>query len=222
MQVGIRQEQGDAVSTLLTGVLNVGRRAIASASSLSITLMESGAFTTTHATADEARELDGVQFGDRAGPTVDAVLHGERSVSRHDADRSRWQQFSHRAAELGITETIATPLRSGTTTYGALTIYCRDGNSLSGVELELVQALADEMSSALALMDAAALNEQLSEAIATRQVIGEAKGILMESQGCTRDEAFDMLRRASQRTNRKLHDIAEEVVQSAERRARRR
>ena len=48
--------------------------------------------------------------------------------------------------------------------------------------------------------------------MASREIIGEAKGIIMERQGCTRDEAFDILRRASQRENRKLRDLAEELV----------
>jgi hypothetical protein len=60
------------------------------------------------------------------------------------------------------------------------------------------------------------LNDQLRQAVATREVIGTAKGILMQSQSCSRDEAFDILRRASQRQNRKLRDIAEELVERVE------
>ena len=68
----------------------------------------------------------------------------------------------------------------------------------------------------MAYAAAAKLNENLREAIATREIIGEAKGILMARQACTSDEAFDILRRASQRTNRKLRDIAVELVSTTE------
>jgi AmiR/NasT family two-component response regulator len=56
--------------------------------------------------------------------------------------------------------------------------------------------------------------------VASREIIGEAKGIIMERQSCTRDEAFDILRRASQRENRKLRDLAEELVVRVETRKR--
>lgn len=64
----------------------------------------------------------------------------------------------------------------------------------------------------LALESATRLNDQLHHAVASREIIGEAKGIIMERESCTRDEAFDVLRRASQRENRKLRDVAEELV----------
>jgi len=56
------------------------------------------------------------------------------------------------------------------------------------------------------------LNDQLREALASRDVIGQAKGILMAREVCTPDEAFDILRRGSQRTNRKLRDVAQDLV----------
>ena len=53
---------------------------------------------------------------------------------------------------------------------------------------------------------------QFQEALASRDVIGQAKGILMTQSHITADEAFDMLRRASQRLNRKLVSIAQDIV----------
>lgn len=76
------------------------------------------------------------------------------------------------------------------------------------------------VSNALALVDAAQLNDQLRQAVDSRELIGVAKGIFMERQSCTRDEAFDLLRRASQRENRKLRELAEELVERVETRAR--
>lgn len=53
----------------------------------------------------------------------------------------------------------------------------------------------------------------LTEALESRDVIGQAKGILMASQGISVDEAFDILRRASQRLNVKLRDVAAQVIE---------
>jgi AmiR/NasT family two-component response regulator len=50
----------------------------------------------------------------------------------------------------------------------------------------------------------------------SRAAIEQAKGILMARQHCTADDAFDILRRASQRENRKLRDIADEMVRRAQ------
>ena len=58
--------------------------------------------------------------------------------------------------------------------------------------------------------------EGLEEALKSRDVIGQAKGILMEREKVTADEAFEMLRRASQRVNRKLRDLAQEMTETGE------
>jgi AmiR/NasT family two-component response regulator len=57
---------------------------------------------------------------------------------------------------------------------------------------------------------------QLNQALESRDVIGQAKGILMERNRVTADEAFDMLRRASQQVNRKLRDLAEDIASTGE------
>lgn len=58
------------------------------------------------------------------------------------------------------------------------------------------------------------LIEQLQNAIRTRDVIGQAKGILMATGAITEEEAFTILVRASQRENRKLHDVAADVTKA--------
>jgi hypothetical protein len=59
-------------------------------------------------------------------------------------------------------------------------------------------------------------DEQMDAALQSRDVIGQAKGILMAREGLTADQAFDMLRRASQRLNVKLRELAEEVAYTGE------
>ncbi len=63
-----------------------------------------------------------------------------------------------------------------------------------------------------ALADCRAEVEGLRQALETRDVIGQAKGILMASEGTTADEAFDILRRASQRLNVKVRDVAAQIA----------
>lgn len=68
------------------------------------------------------------------------------------------------------------------------------------------------MANAVAYQNASRLNAQLHEALATRDLIGQAKGVLMERESCDADRAFDMLRRASQRSNKKLHNVAADLL----------
>ncbi len=97
------------------------------------------------------------------------------------------------------------------------------GDRLSDMDTEDALECFDEMLNVLTTVDECiAVISQLREAIRSRDVIGQAKGILMAQNGITADEAFKILTRASQRSNRKLHDIAAEVAASPGSRARRR
>ena len=82
----------------------------------------------------------------------------------------------------------------------------------------LAQRFADHagavVANAAAFAASELVNENLMRALESRQLIGQATGILMARQNCRAEEAFDMLRRASQRSNRKLREVAEELVRS--------
>jgi GAF domain-containing protein len=210
------------VDGVLTKVVDVAVRSIPSASSVSVTLTRDGGFVTSHCSDREALVLDEAQYEASAGPTLEAIKRSERVTSAHEADVDVWSSFCQRAQDIGVVGSMSTPLLAGDTTYGALNVYTRRPDDFSADDIELADTLAEQASivvaNATAFAEAASLNDQLREALASREVIGEAKGILIAREGCTRDEAFDMLRRASQRENRKLRQIAEDIVQRAERR----
>jgi len=151
------------------------------------------------------------------------LVNGDGSFVTHNAtdDLVGMPEHVHDgdATRTGDEPALSIPLRSREKTYGTLNLYTTRRDPISDTETEFARTLADHIANAVALVDASALNLQLQEAVTTRQLIGEAKGILMESERCSREEAFDILRRASQRTNRKLRDIAYDIVDAAERRA---
>jgi len=221
-QLGALLLRDHTVDTVLSKVVDVAARTIESASSVSVTLARGGVLVTTHFSAEEALELDVTQFRANAGPCLDAIERGDRVMSAREADVDVWTAFCDQAEKLGVLGSMSTPLHAGNTTYGALNVYTREPTDFSPADIALAGTLAKQASvvvaNATAFAEAASLNEQLREALTSRQVIGEAKGILIEREGCSRDDAFDMLRRASQRQNRKIRDIAEDIVQKAERR----
>jgi GAF domain-containing protein len=140
------------------------------------------------------------------------VVHGTDGLDR-------WPALAARAGSVGIRSVLSEPLRCGPDVLASLNLYSRAaGFGDEAMELSAVFAgpAATAFANATTYAAAIKLNENLREAIATREIIGEAKGILMARQGCTSDESFDILRRASQRTNRKLRDIAVELVETTE------
>ncbi|MCU1463578.1 MAG: hypothetical protein JWO37_3653 [Acidimicrobiales bacterium] len=104
---------------------------------------------------------------------------------------------------------------------GELSFHSGDGEHFDETTAEMMTLLAEQAAivavNALAHASAIALAQQLEEAMASRAVIEQAKGVLMARERCAPDEAFDMLRRASQRSNTKLRDIAQQIVDGVSR-----
>ncbi|HEX8771869.1 MAG TPA: GAF and ANTAR domain-containing protein [Acidimicrobiales bacterium] len=215
-----------ALTEMLQRLVLLAQHTLSGADSVSITVAENGRFRTSNSTGPTALAIDQVQYEQDDGPCLHAMRSKEQLQFVVDAAPVRWPSIDDAARAAGITSVLSTPLlRSPGEAIGALNIY---GSETAFNEAELRTAgLVSEHASilvgnALDLLSATELNHQMREAVASREIIGEAKGIIMERQGCTRDEAFDVLRRASQRENRKLRDLAEELVLRVEARAARR
>lgn len=206
-----------ALDGLLQLVVQLARRAIPSARAVSITVAENGGYRTSTSTGPDALAVDEAQYATGDGPCLAGMREARQRRWTMAEVGERWPAVADRARELGLAGVLSTPLvvEAGSA-IGALNVYAGDrvgfDDDHAAVARLLGQLAAVLVNSALALFGATRLNDQLSQAVATREIIGEAKGILMEREGCTRDDAFDMLRRASQRENRKLRDIAEELV----------
>ena len=124
--------------------------------------------------------------------------------------------FAAAALSHGIYATLSVPLAARGAALGALNLYAGEVGAFTGAHEEAVQVFAGQASIALAnaqvYWDARELSENLSEAIKTREIISQAVGILMVTSGRNPDDAFQILASASQRENRKVRDIAAEVV----------
>jgi GAF domain-containing protein len=181
-----------------------------------VTLATNGTFTTPHATDDLVRELDAIQYRDREGPCVDAVRQGSQINLALTPDGAAYPRFREAAVQRFITGVLSTPLRAGDETLGGLNCYSASSEGFPEADVEAVIQFTHH--AAVLLANAAtsarttATNEQLLRALESRDLIGQAKGMLMERRGCTADEAFDELRRGSQRENRKLTALAEDAV----------
>lgn len=189
-----------------------------------ITLLEREGPVTAVATSETARRVDGFQYtSPSGGPCLEAYRRQQIFRIDSTAEDPRWPEFCQAAAEAGIKSTLSLPLIVGGDGIGALNLYCGEANGFSAADEVSGAAFASYASVALAnarvYWRAHRLAGQLEEALSTRGVIEQAKGILIAEQGCSADEAFQLLVGVSQRSHRKLREVATELVEQARRRA---
>ena len=178
-----------------------------------ISVADGGDIRTLAATDASLVVMDQLQLTLGEGPTMDVL----RSLSHHEpvvcprlADGARWPRWSRRVVEeSGHAALLSFCLFASEISSGTLVLYSRSPEGFDQEDLLEGQVLAGHASVALA----AELKErQLSQALETRTVIGQATGILMERFGVTADQAFAVMRRVSQNHNVKLHVLAEHLV----------
>lgn len=200
---------------VLRYLVSLAEAGIPGADGVSVTLSATDRLESRHATSDDVTGADQAQYASGNGPCLQATSTAS-TVRAHIADsRSQWPEFADQSMSAGFTEVLSVPLRVGAGAFGSLNLYSRgqgfDEDGTRDAELFAGQASV-VLSNAAALAAADVQQAQLEQALATRDLIGQAKGILMVRQSCSADDAFDVLRRASQRANRKLRDIAQDVV----------
>jgi GAF domain-containing protein len=182
----------------------------------SVSLLRTGKFETTTATSEDVRDADAVQYLGGVGPCIEASGGHMVSVGL-DATRDRWPEFSRSAMAKGFSGVLSTPLAVRERSMGSLNLYSRTRVSFDEDDIRAAQIFANQASvvlnNATAFSTSEMVNDQLREALATRDLIGQAKGMIMVTNGCDADEAFEVLRRASQHSNRKLRDVAAEMVE---------
>ena len=130
---------------------------------------------------------------------------------------SRWGNYAPRARARGVLSSLSLPLVVDGRSVGALNLYSEETVAAFGEEVvEQARAFAVRASVALTLTlrshEQARSTWQLKEALDSRAHIDQAIGILMAEQRCNAPMAFDLLRRHSQNSNRKLREVAEELI----------
>jgi GAF domain-containing protein len=200
----------------LTRVTHYAEQALPQSAMTGITMLVDGRARTAVFTDDTAPEIDSAQYETGIGPCLDAFRHQSVLVVDDLVKDERWPSFAEAAMAHGIRSTLSMPLVANHEGVGALNFYARSPNAFSEHDIEVASQFAVQaavvLANAQAYWDAHQLSQNLATAMQSRAIIEQAKGILMGVQRCTADEAFQILVRASQRENRKLREIAEELV----------
>jgi len=187
-----------------------------------LTMLKEGKPATAVYTDPLSPELDQAQYRSGRGPCLDAFRDGTPYRIELTAADQRWPEFSRVAAAAGIKSTLSLPLIAEDRSLGALNLYSREpasfGDDVQQIALPFANQAAVAVANAQAYWEAKEVARQLDEAMRSRAVIEQAKGLLMAAQGCTPDQAFELLVKASQRSNRKLRELAAEMVANPQRR----
>ena len=200
LQLGMVLLGEDSFDALLDRVVELAVQALPSAHFASITVADKAGARTSHTTGADA--LGGRPGAVRPGrgPCLQA-LRTSQQVDLLIAEADQWPVFRAKALELGVTRVLSTPLIQRNTTMGALNIYSDGDGDLTPADRRVAALFAEQaavlLANALTVITATDMAKQLEQALASREIIGEAKGILMERESCDRDQAFDILRRAS-------------------------
>jgi GAF domain-containing protein len=169
-------------------------------------------------TDGDAPEIDRAQYDSGKGPCLDAwrtktvVL-----IDDMDKDAEQYPEFRDACRRFGIFSTLSLPLVASDVGIGAFNLYASVRNGFTAedtdIGLDLAAAAAVVLANCSAYWSAHEHAANLAEAMKSRATIEQAKGMLMAgSSDLTADDAFAMLRKASQRENRKLRDIALDIV----------
>nr|WP_240895547.1 ANTAR domain-containing protein [Kineococcus siccus] len=168
-------------------------------------------------TSDEARSVELVQLTTQQGPCVECFRTASPGASPDPEDmRRRWPDFARTAVAQGISAVHTVPLTTPERTIGALNLFLHRPGLLSTAQADVVRALASFGAVGLSQLEHVAqgrrVQAQLQEALASRVVLEQAKGVLAERHRVHPDHAFDQLRKRARSSRRPLREVAQEVL----------
>lgn len=207
-------QQKDDVDSMLAGIVHAALELVPHASDASVSLITGRRMIDSRAaSSDMPRRVDALQSETGQGPCMEAS-YDKRIVSVPDlSTEPRWPDFSRRAFELGARSMLSFQLFLDGDHLGALNLFGSDVGVFDA-ESERIGALV-AAHAAVAVAGSQQVT-QLTLALDTRDLIGQAKGILMERYKITAQQAFLLLSRASSELNIKLRDVAERLTVSGE------
>lgn len=168
------------------------------------------------ASGQRATKMEEVQEDSQAGVCYHAFTTNQVVIANDLDALERWPTYTERALELGFESVIGVPLNAFGQTIGVLNVYRDKAGAWTERDVEVCEVLAamgaSYILSASQLRAQHDLSDSLQRALSSRVVIEQAKGILMSTADVDADTAFEALRKQSRDNNRKLREIAQEIV----------
>jgi GAF domain-containing protein len=208
-----------SMESLLQTVADLAKAVMPGDPEASVSLLVRDAPTTAASTGQLAVDLDERQYERGHGPCLHAARTGELTEITDARTDRRWPDYTSRAVEAGALSSLSVPLAiDDEQVSGALNVYAREARAFDADSRAAATRFGPYASIAVgnlhAYRSAREMADNLQAALENRAVIDQAKGVLIERYRLRPDEAFEMLAQASMHTNRKVRDIAEELVRT--------
>jgi hypothetical protein len=207
-----------SVDETLRRIVRLATATVEGCEGAGVLLVIEGVPTTVAASSELVTAVDNLQIAAGEGPCLDASASGTSVHAADLADDPRWPVFGPAAVGAGVRCVLAYSLSADRPS--ALNLYSGLPAAFGVTDRAQGQLFATLAGLALESAEERAVEEQrtanLTEALRTRELIGQAQGILMEREQISAEAAFDVLRRASQRMNVKLREVAESLVETGE------
>ena len=220
-----REEGWDAAEQRLNRLLNMILESAVEAlgfEAATVSARHGANYATVAATGQRFIPLDDAQYESGQGPCLQAMEAGEPVAVADASADDRWAHFSNTAAHLGIHSTLSIHLPVDAADVAAsLNLYSRRRMELGDAQVRTALPYAEQLAAAILSVDAyrsaARLARDMAEAMRSRAVIEQAKGILMADERITDEQAFNRLTRLSQHANIKLREVARCLVEERSR-----
>ena len=208
------------LGVVLTRIAYLAQQLVPGADDASITLIQAGRASSVAFAGKLAARLDERQYEDGFGPCTDAAVTGQSIMIEDTARGDLYPLFCREAHRAGIHHSLSVGMTTVQDTRGALNLY---GAGPAGPFDQDARDIAATFAgyAGVAVLNAAthagalAQVEQMKQAMASRAGIEQAKGILMSQRRCTAEEAFSILVTLSSQSNRKLRDLAADIIRHA-------
>ncbi|TQJ24679.1 GAF domain-containing protein [Micromonospora sp. A202] len=204
---------------VLQRVAELAKRVLPMPVEVSVTLIRGGVGHTAAFTSEVAREMDERQYAQGRGPCLDAAASGDVLSVPDLSTEDRWPEWADRGRKQGLGSSVSIGLPIQEAVVGALNVYAHTPEAFDDETVTVLETFAAygavALSNAQLYDSTATLARQMREAMANRAVIEQAKGIIMAERRCGPAEAFAILAKVSQDSNRKVRDVAQALVDRA-------
>jgi hypothetical protein len=212
-------DHADDPGVLLQAACRHAVQVIPGADMASMTILRNGTADTAASTDQRAVAIDQAQYLAGDGPCLHAARSGKIVRVSVDTAEQLWPVFTTTARDLGVLSYLAAPLAVDADLSGAMNLFGFDDHGFRELDAQLLDLYTSVVHATLRstrrYLRARTTISQLENALTTRGVIEQAKGILMAAHRVTADEAFRLLVAKSQSENTKLHDVAAQFVTHA-------
>ena len=206
----------ETVDTALELVTRLAAAATAGTMGAGVTMVDEHGKRSKAASNVAVEQADALQYEFDEGPCLTAWRTGELVRIDDTATDARWPRWNEAVQPLGVRSVLSTPLIVAGESIGAMKVYCERTSNYGPQDEQIMLLLADQaailLSNSQSLREARRLSRRLTEALASRDAVAQAVGVLLAQGATSAQDAFATLAAAAQRTRRPVEEIARALV----------